>query len=136
MKDKKPKPPYNLGTQIRSALRGAWRMHPNLQLVLKRDRIERPWTKKDGNAASRPHVFFKCYVCKLEFPRKFISIDHLIPVGPTPGSKYDFAKRTWDNFISALFCPIENLACICDDCHSTKTKNERAALSKEYHSAS
>jgi hypothetical protein len=129
------KPPYNLGTQIRSALRAAWRQHPNLQLVLKRERIERPFIKKDGSISSKPRVFFKCYVCAGEFPRGSIAIDHIEPVGPTPGSKYDRIGLTWDSFIKRLFCDVSNLSTICETCHADKTKRERAKLSQEYHSA-
>lgn len=110
-------------------------MNPNLQVVLKRDRVERPFIKKDGSVSSKPRVFFRCYVCKGEFKRDEVSIDHIDPVGPTPGSKYAPFGLTWDRFIERLFCPPENLACICDTCHSEKTKRERAKLSEEYHSA-
>ncbi len=110
-------------------------MHPNLQLVLKRDRVERPYIKKDGSVASKPRVFFKCYVCAGEFKRDESSIDHIDPVGPTPGSKYAPESLTWDAFIKRLFCPLENLACICETCHTAKTQAERARLAKEYQNA-
>lgn len=123
-KVKKPKPPYNLLTAIRSALRTAWRENPTLQEVLKRERIERPYIKKDGSTASKPRVFYTCYVCKHTFPRKVITIDHIDPVGPTPGSKLAPEGLTWDTFIQRLFCSASNLGTICETCHREKTNAE------------
>lgn len=110
-------------------------MHPNLQVVLKRDRIERPFIKKDGSEGKKPRVFFQCYKCDQLFKRTEIKIDHIEPVGPTPRSKYAPPGYTWDAFIDRLFCAPENLACICETCHAEKTKAERAVLSAEYHKA-
>lgn len=123
---KKPKPPYNEKAAIRSALRQAWSRHPTLQEVLKRERIERPYIKKDGSVSSKPRVFFLCYVCKSERPRKEIDIDHRDPVGPTPGSTLAPPGLSWDTFLGRLFCAAENMATICKTCHRAKTNAETA----------
>jgi hypothetical protein len=123
-KVKKKKPPYNQKVQIRGALRNVWRFHPVLQEVLKRERIEKPYVKKDGTLSSKPRVFYTCYVCSTEHPRKNIDIDHKDPVGDTPGSALASPSFTWDQFIDRLFCPASNLATICKECHAAKTKRE------------
>lgn len=125
---KKVKPPYNEKTHIRASLRMAWRRHPNLQIVLKRDRIERPYVKKDGSVSSRPRVFYKCVLCEQEFKQPEIQIDHDPPVGPTPGSKLAPPDLTWDEFISRMFCRPENLKIVCKPCHSRKSKEDNARL--------
>lgn len=123
---KRKKAPYNLKTAIRSALRKAWRENPALQEVLKRERIEVPFITKKGKVSNKPRVFFKCYVCKQDFPRKLVAIDHLEPVGPTPGSKLAPPGLTWNEFIDRLFCPTSNLGTICEVCHRKKTNAETA----------
>ena len=125
-KVKKKRAPYNLKAQIRGALRNVWRFHPVLQEVLRRDRIERPYVKVDGSLSRVPRVFFRCYVCNVEHPRKNIDIDHVDPVGDTPGSALAAPDLTWDKFIDRLFCPASNLACICKPCHKAKTARETA----------
>lgn len=122
-KVKKPKPPYNLGTQIRSALRLVWRRHPTLQQVLRRERIERNLIRKDGSTGAL-RVFYKCASCGNEFKMTEIQIDHVTPVGPTPGSKLAESRLTWDMFIAKLFCSPDNLKTVCKPCHKIKTDLE------------
>ncbi len=105
-------------------------MNPVLQEVLRRERIERFRVTKKGTMALKPNVFFKCYVCEGEFPRKEVSIDHVSPVGPTPGSKLAPPELTWDTFIDRMFCSAENLAIICHTCHHEKTQREGAERRK------
>ncbi len=107
-------------------------MSPVLQEVLKRERIEKPFTKKDGTVSSKPRIFFSCYVCKSECPRKEINIDHIDPVGPTPGSKLAPDSLTWDTFIDRLFCAAGNLGTICEKCHRAKTNAETAERFRKY----
>jgi 5-methylcytosine-specific restriction endonuclease McrA len=122
---KKPKPPYNEKSAIRSALRTAWHRHPRLKEVLKRERIERNLIRKDGTKGAL-RVFYRCDVCGGEFPAKNIQVDHVQPVGPTPGSKLAPPELTWDTFIGRLFCPAENLKTVCKTCHKKKTDKETA----------
>lgn len=132
---KKPKAPYNLGTQIRSALRKAWFWHPSLQQALKRERIEEPYTKKDGTRSKLPRVFYKCAACGKRFKQKEIQLDHIVAVGPTPGSKLAPPGYTWDAFIDRLFCSADNLQVVCKPCHALKTKEQTAQRWKDYKNA-
>ncbi len=91
-------------TYIRSALRKIWKWSPERKEVQDRCRIIR------GR--------YKCEKCGLVFPK--IDIDHIIPVGCTPGSNRDKDNRTWDSFIKALFCDINNLQGLCTSCHLDK----------------
>ncbi len=134
-KVKKPKAPYNLGTQIRSALRTAWRYHPSLQLALKRERIEVPYTKKDGGTPKFPHVWYACASCGARFKQKDVQLDHVIPVGPTPGSKLAPPDMTWDRFIARLFCSPDNLKVVCKPCHKRKTASETKKRWEDYKNA-
>ncbi len=81
-------------------------------------------TKKNGKAFSKPRVFYKCALCGQEHPLKNIQVDHIEPVGPTPGSKLALPSLTWDMFIQRLFCGTENLRTVCKPCHKTKTDKE------------
>ena len=103
-----------------------WRDNPTLQDVFKRDRIERPYIKKDGSVSSKPRVFFRCALCANEYKRLEVQVDHKEPVGPTPGSKLAPPGLTWDAFIDRMFCPLENLQLVCKTCHSKKTAAETA----------
>jgi len=61
-----------------------------------------------------------CNACKKEFTSKDVEVDHISPVvDPATG----FVN--WDVFIERLYCPKENLQCICKECHKLKTKTER-----------
>ncbi len=92
--------------------------------MLKREKIYKPFYTKKGKLSSKPRVFFKCYVCGEEKTRKEVTIDHIDPVGPTPGSKLAPPELTWDTFIARMFCDTSNLGTICDVCHKKKTNAE------------
>lgn len=96
-------------TRIRSALR----------------KISR-WTEAIKNTrkkAWKRRGVYECEECGKEV--KKVEIDHLIPVGPTPGSRLAPEGYTWDEFIGRLFCGEENLRALCKECHSPKTKKDK-----------
>jgi len=64
---------------------------------------------------------YRCEECKKVVGFKAYDIDHIKPVGTTPGSRNDKDGRTWDDYLKALFCPAENLRLICKPCHKKKT---------------
>jgi 5-methylcytosine-specific restriction endonuclease McrA len=63
----------------------------------------------------------KCAHCKKRFYYKELQVDHIIPVGSTPGSKYAAPEITWDDYIKRMFCDISGLQILCKKCHHLKT---------------
>lgn len=90
--------------QIRSALRKIW-MYQNTRQVRARARLQRGTYRCEGCGSLASKV----------------EVDHLIPLGPTPGSRNAGPETTWDGFIARLFCPPEELQVLCTICHDVKT---------------
>ena len=84
--------------------------------------------------------FYLCNACKQEIPatlpavyksgkkkgkpyrRKNALVDHVRPiVDPVKGF------QSWDEFISNLFCELDNLQVLCHECHQKKCQEERQA---------
>lgn len=61
---------------------------------------------------------YLCNHCKQWFPEKKINTDHICPVGSL-NSAQDLPA-----FVERLFCEVEGLQCLCENCHSIKTKSE------------
>lgn len=116
----KKKKTYNKDSQIRGALRRAFVRSPAISEILQKNRKEVDRFNKDGSKSIKKAVLYQCNKCKQWFPKKFISVDHIIPVIPVEGT-----FTTWDDFINRLFCDINNLQCMCDGCHDEKTQEER-----------
>jgi 5-methylcytosine-specific restriction endonuclease McrA len=97
-------------TQIRSALRKIWSWgSEEKKQTIKRAR------KGIGK--------YECEVCNKIV--KKIEVDHIVPIGATPGSRVSTKEDTWDSFINKLFCSTDNLQGICSKCHKEKTKSDR-----------
>lgn len=100
-----------LHSRIRSALRQVWQWSPERREALSASRISR------GN--------YQCATCRNLFAATQIEIDHIIPVGRTPGARGSDPSDTWDRFVKRLFCAPENLQVLCEPCHKAKTKGVR-----------
>lgn len=62
---------------------------------------------------------YECAACKKLFKVNEVKVDHIDPViDPKTGF------TDWNTYIARLFCPLSNLQCLCDACHSAKTKAE------------
>ena len=110
-----------------AACRGAWRRiftrSPICIAVLNEGRRTVPRYKQDGTRHKVDEVQFNCQVCNSWVMRKFMSVDHIIPViavDNTTGHVDD-----WNVFHDRLFCDKKNLQRICDPCHDKKTYEER-----------
>ena len=57
---------------------------------------------------------YQCSKCKKWFPVSAIEVHHIVPVG-----KLNCAEDL-PQFVERLFCEIENLQCLCSQCHSKK----------------
>lgn len=80
---------------------------------------------KNGNPKIK--VMYKCNICTKIVDRDQIHIDHIKPVVDIDGF------NTWDEYIKSLYCGLENLQAICEDCHSIKSakENEERALKRK-----
>ena len=95
-------------TYIVANLRKIWKWSSERTEVRKRARISR------GS--------YKCEQCGRITDK--LDVDHIVPVGVSPGSKNDAEGRTWDDYIAALFCDVSNLQGLCLNCHKAKTKSK------------
>ena len=101
-----------------SVLRSGTRRWPPKFLTLEEAKTSKKINPKSGRLAQ----FFRCNICKEEFPAKEIQVDHIVPaVDPTTGF------TTWDSFVENLYCDKDNLQAACVSCHSAKTKKEKDA---------
>lgn len=101
---------------IVGTLRSGFRRFPNKYEVLKEAFVG----KKLNEKTNRVGMHYRCAHCLGEFPAKDVNIDHIeAAVDPAVG----FVN--WDTFIERLFCPKENLQCLCNKCHDQKSSEER-----------
>ena len=69
--------------------------------------------------SKRQKFEYQCNSCKLWFPEKQINVDHIKPAGSL-NCKEDLA-----GFVERLFCELDNLQVLCENCHDVKTKLEK-----------
>ena len=62
---------------------------------------------------------YQCNECRGWFPEKNINVDHKIPAGSLNSG--DDLK----GFVERLFCEVDNLQCLCLNCHDIKTQQEK-----------
>ena len=91
---------YNLNARIKSALRKVWLWSPYRRDALKAAKIS-------------PNLFY-CARCRRPHPK--VQVDHIVQVAGEGG---------WDGYVSRLFCPPDQLQCLCHECHLKKTKEDR-----------
>lgn len=61
---------------------------------------------------------YLCAKCQVIFPKKEVSVDHIIPIVALTGF------TTWDDYFNRLFCNSDNLQVLCKKCHQDKTTEE------------
>lgn len=92
---------------IRSALRRVWQFYS--------------LARRDAKKAARVLPGrYQCAECKFLFRDKEIDVDHIVPCGPTPGSRNAKNGETWDQFIARLFCEKDGLRILCKGCHAKR----------------
>jgi 5-methylcytosine-specific restriction endonuclease McrA len=62
---------------------------------------------------------YQCNHCKNWYAEKNINVDHIIPAGTLT------CANDLPGFVERLFCEVDNMQCLCTECHNIKTKNER-----------
>ncbi len=76
-----------------------------------RERAKRPFT----GTSTRQKWEYQCNICKRWFKSTEIVVDHIIPVGSLNNA------QDLPNFVEGLFCEIDNLQCLCKNCHDRKS---------------
>jgi hypothetical protein len=114
---------FNLTTEIRGALRLIFRKSPHRKAAMMAARVEIPC-----NGRKKPFVYYRCAACNNLVKPNNLNIDHILPVGPAPGTRNAPPDLSWEIFLEKMFCGLENLQCLCLDCHALKTKDERAKV--------
>jgi 5-methylcytosine-specific restriction endonuclease McrA len=74
--------------------------------------------RKSRSANKRLKWEHQCNECKQWFPRKLVSVDHVVPAG----SLKTYADLP--GFVERLLCEEEGLQVLCKCCHDAKTKQE------------
>jgi 5-methylcytosine-specific restriction endonuclease McrA len=63
---------------------------------------------------------YQCKECLNWFPDKKINVDHISPAGSLR------CANDLPGFVERLFCEVDNLQCLCSDCHNKKTQDEKS----------
>lgn len=74
--------------------------------------------QKINHLTGRIAKHYKCANCSVDYPAKFVQVDHINPIVSTGGF------TTWDALIENLFCERDKLQVLCKDCHKIKSKQE------------
>lgn len=77
-----------------------------------RERARRPYIGTN----KKQRFEYLCNVCKKYFKSTDICVDHISAVGSLT------CAEDLPHFVETLFCEVDNLQCICKDCHDKKTK--------------
>ena len=99
-------------SKIRSALRKLWMYSPERKQCLENGRISRG--------------MYRCDMCSSIIGAKFVAVDHIQPLGPSPQSRNAEYNTSWDRLIERLFCGPEGLRLLCGGCHSKVTKKQKS----------
>ena len=103
-------------TFITGAIRGGFRRFPNKYSALKNAFVDRKINKKTGKLAAH----YKCAKCKKQYVAKDVAVDHTDPVvDPAVGFV------SWDEYVTRMYCSVDNLQVLCTTCHKAKTAEER-----------
>lgn len=68
---------------------------------------------------NRQKFEYQCNHCKNWYAEKNINVDHIIPAGTLT------CANDLPGFVERLFCEVDNMQCLCTECHNIKTQNER-----------
>ena len=98
---------------IRSALRQKSRWWKPITQC--KQKARRPY--KGPN--KRQKFEYQCKYCEQWFPEKRVNVDHITPAG-TLRTATDLP-----GFVERLFCEIDGLQVLCNNCHDEKTKLEK-----------
>lgn len=100
--------------------------------VLRRSTYKYPPRYNCMNNARVDRGKYKCKECQQIVGRKFIRIDHKIPVvDPELGFPLQTnGEPDWNTYIPRMFCDESNFQALCLECHAIKTKAEKQVKKK------
>lgn len=90
---------------IRSALRQKSRWWKPISIA--KASARRPYT----GVNKRQKFEYQCNHCKKWFPEKKVAVHHIVPVGTLT------CAEDLPGFVERLFCEIDKLEVVCDNCH-------------------
>ena len=79
--------------------------------------------KDPVNKGPRGGALYICAECGNSVPAKQTNIDHISPVVQIEEEQ---KNMSWDLYMDRLFCGVDNLQCLCLECHKAKSAEERA----------
>jgi 5-methylcytosine-specific restriction endonuclease McrA len=98
------------------------RYHEGKKKALESSKVKVYPKKADGTQSKQYRVFYHCASCQQLVAE--VDVDHIIPVGRFP--QWPFGRGELEDWITRLFCDVENLQVLCKPCHKLKCKEERA----------
>jgi 5-methylcytosine-specific restriction endonuclease McrA len=110
MPDKpKKRKPTNATTFVKAKLRSASVQWKPRYEALKLSRKERG--------------LYQCAMCQKLFKSNQVHVDHIEPVVPL-NANWPYGTIDWNVYISRLFCTVDKLQVLCEECHKIKTELE------------
>ena len=98
---------------IRSALRQKSRWWKPISQA--KANVKRPYK----GPLKRQKFEYQCNQCKKWYADKKINVDHIIPAGSLN------CADDLPGFVERLFCEVNKLQVLCENCHNIKTQNEK-----------
>jgi len=80
--------------------------------------------RKYNGLNKRQKFEYQCNQCKNWFAEKNINVDHIIPAGSLN------CAQDLPGFVERLFCEVDNLQCLCKNCHDIKSKKDKLKMKK------
>jgi 5-methylcytosine-specific restriction endonuclease McrA len=81
--------------------------------------------KRKYNGPNKRQKFeYQCNQCKDWFSDKNINVDHIIPAGTLTNA------NDLPGFVERLFCEVDNLQVLCENCHNKKTQDEKTSTNR------
>jgi len=116
---KKPLTEKQKYQRLRSALRRVTMQ--SYPVISEAKRLAKITITEEGKTKVR----YICSICNNNFNSADVAVDHIVPAGSLT------SFNDVEGFVTKLFCRIENLQVLCNDCHSHKTYADRMGITFE-----
>ena len=103
-----------LKQRIKRELRSLWLVSPERSAAIShaKEKVEVGYW---NNGNKKFKVMYRCTCSRLLLKGEY-QIDHHVPVEPT---------TDWNEYMTKLFCSVDNLNLLCLECHAKKTNQEK-----------